>query len=348
MFFIASKIRIKLKTTVHAILILATLFLTAACNPSAENHTNQKEAAHTTHIRFDSLLFAGNDSVSATLFHQLQSASPSFFNLYLQRIIHLPPSDSSAMLTNLNAFVKDKDVQDIYNRTKKVFPSAETEKMFSDVESFLNQYQHYFGKHPVKQIVTYISAFNYNIITTDSIIGVGLDMYLGSACEFYPSIGIPAYAYRRFSKEYIVNDVIKGWFQSDYDVDHVKKELLSQMIYYGKLLYFTDVMAPDLNDSIKIGYTAKQLAWCKENSKQMWAFYIEKKLLYSTNEMEYMKFVGDGNTTQGFPEGAPAKTAQWLGWQIVRSYMKNNKTTLPQMLQEADAQKILEQSGFKP
>jgi hypothetical protein len=154
--------------------------------------------------------------------------------------------------------------------------------------------------------------------------------------------------YKKYSKAYLVNDCIKGWFQSEYDVDLVKKELLGQMIYYGKLLYFTDLMAPDANDSIKIGYTSEQVKWCVQNQSQMWAYYLEQKLLYNTNEIEYMKYISDGNTTQGFPKGAPAKTAQWIGWQIVKAYMQRNNVSLLQLLNEKDAQKILDESGYKP
>lgn len=319
----------------------------AACSPHQDT-ISESESVQTSHIRFDSLLFSSTGSITAGILEKFESQHPVFFNLYVNRIIHLPPSDTASLAMHLNAFVHDKDVQDIHQRTKKIFTPEVTQQVFSGVDDFLKHYKYYFKKQPVKEIVTFISAFNYSIITADSLIGIGLDMYLGSDCEFYPSLGIPAYAYRRFSKEYIVNDVIKGWYQSEHDIDHVKKELLSQMIYYGKQLYFADVMAPDMQDSVKIGYTVKELKWCNNNSKQMWAFYIEKKLLYATDEMEYMKYVSDGNTTQGFPEGAPAKTAQWIGWQIVRSYMKNNTVTLPQLLNETDAQKILEKSGYKP
>ena len=50
--------------------------------------------------------------------------------------------------------------------------------------------------------------------------------------------------FKKFDKKYLLNDCIKGWFQSEYDAGVVKKELLAQLIYQGKLLYFTDAMAP--------------------------------------------------------------------------------------------------------
>src|SRR6188474_1789652 len=130
--------------------------------------------------------------------------------------------------------------------------------------------------------------------------------------------------FRKFGKEYIVSDCIKGWFQSEYENDSVKSELLSQMIYHGKLLYFTQMLAPALPDTVVIGYTKDQLAWCTKSESNIWAHLIENNLLYSTIIQEYIKFINDGPTTQGLPEESPAKLGAWLGWQIIKAYVKNN------------------------
>ncbi|HOZ82051.1 MAG TPA: hypothetical protein PLU85_07960 [Bacteroidia bacterium] len=328
------------------LLLSTVLMLGFSCqnDPHGDKHTKD---TMTTHLKFDEVLFSA-DSINPQHVVQWKQQYPYFFNLFVNRIIHLPPTDSAALALNLQKFVGDKDVKDIHARVEKVFSAADKDKLFSEIEGFLNNYKKEFGIQPVKHLVTFLSAFNYAVITADSTIGIGLDMYLGSDCEFYPSIGIPQYAYQRFSKDYILSDVIKGWYQSEHDVDAEKNDFLSRMIYYGKQLYFTSVMAPQVQDTILTGYSKKQLEWCSNNSKQMWAFFIENKLFYSTREMEYMKYIADGHATQGFPEGAPARTAQWLGWKIVSTYMKNNNVTLKELLAEKDAQRILEKSGYKP
>jgi uncharacterized protein YjaZ len=39
----------------------------------------------------------------------------------------------------------------------------------------------------------------------------------------------------------------------------------------------------------------------------------------------------------------------WVGWQIVKSYMKSNKeVTLSDLMNEIDAQKILSKSKYRP
>jgi hypothetical protein len=39
----------------------------------------------------------------------------------------------------------------------------------------------------------------------------------------------------------------------------------------------------------------------------------------------------------------------WVGWQIIKSYMKNNKdATLEKLMAEPDAQRILSKSKYRP
>ena len=44
---------------------------------------------------------------------------------------------------------------------------------------------------------------------------------------------------------------------------------------------------------------------------------------------------------------SPGRVGAWIGWQIVRSYMKNNEVSLPQLL-HTSAKEIFEKSKYKP
>jgi uncharacterized protein YjaZ len=108
-------------------------------------------------------------------------------------------------------------------------------------------------------------------------------------------------------------------------------------------------MLPSLHDSLKTGYSADQLKWCEQNEAKIWAFFIERKLLFSADPSEYVKYVNDGPTTSGFPPESPGKIGAWIGYRIVKAYMdKNNDITLSGLLKEQDAVKVLEKSSYKP
>lgn len=298
--------------------------------------------------RLDKDFFSLPGSISSKDIEVLKNTYKTFFDLYYRNMLRLAAPNDSLLAIQLNGFKNDKDIKEVYSTADSLYTGAEIEKIKSGLAIFFKHLKYYYPEKKTPDVVTFISGFNYNVVTTDSVLGIGLDMYLGGDNKFYPALGFPQYMFRKFSKEYIVTDCVKGWFQSEYDAEAVKKEFLHQAIYQGKLLYFIDAMVPDLNDTIKIGFTALQLKWCRENEEKMWSFFIEHKMLYNTNEKEYIRFIQDGSTTQGFPEGAPGKTGCYIGWQIIRAYMKNNDVTLQQLLNENDAQKILTQSGYKP
>lgn len=329
-------------------IFLAVLVCSTACKTDKNQPNVDNLVVSFDFKQLHSDLPSFHDSIMTGNIVEIKKKYGSFFELYCRNMLHLAAPNDSMQAQLLNGFLSDKDIKNVYEKVNEVFTDSEIEAIKTGLTGFFKHLKYYYPEKHIPNVVTYVSGFNYNIVTTDSVLGIGLDMYLGGNSEFYPSLSFPQYMFRKFSKEYIVRDCIKGWFQSEHDIEGVKKELLSQMIYLGKMQYYIDVMAPQMADTIKIGFTHQQFDWCTKNEEQMWAYFIEKKMLYSTNEKEYIRFVQDGATTQGFPEGSPGNTGAYIGWQIVNAYMKNNEVTLQQLLAENDAQKILTQSGYKP
>ena len=72
-------------------------------------------------------------------------------------------------------------------------------------------------------------------------------------------------------------------------------------------------------------------------------------MLYSKETASIIKFMGESPFIQGFPEGSPGRVGHYVGWQIVKAYMeKNPNTTIQELMQEQDAQRILTKSKYKP
>ena len=297
--------------------------------------------------RFEQDLFKSFKSGSDDQLNQLRNRYGSFVDVFTHRMLNIPEGSDTFISTQLRQFVDDAEVNDIYRLTDSAY------KSISDVEAgmevFLKHLKFYYPAKAVPGIVTYISAFNYAVITTDSVIGIGLDMFLGSGSEYYPRLGIPKYMFQKFSREYIVPSAVKAWYQSEYDPQSVKKELLSQLLYQGKLIWFGKCMVPGLHDTLLTGYTAEQLKWCSENEANVWSFFIENKLLFNTDPSVFAKYTSEGPTTSGFPKEAPGNTGAWMGYRIVKKYAeKNSGLSLADLMNENDSQKILEASGYKP
>ncbi len=180
----------------------------------------------------------------------------------------------------------------------------------------------------IPAVFTCITGFNNSIITGDSVIGIGLDRYLGRDCKYYPRLEIYKYIAARMNHYNIVPDCIYGWGATEWDFDAMKypaDNVMTEMIHEGKLKYFEKCMLPELNDTILFGFTADQMKFCRNNESQMWQYLIENDLLFSTDQFTIRKLTGEAPFTSYFTNESPGRAAVWLGFRIVESYMMKNR-----------------------
>ena len=287
------------------------------------------------------------DTIDNVVIKEMRLDYGVFFDVFCSRILRLPANNDTIVIRELNRFKSDADIRDIYAEVNKVF--IDKNQMQGELLDFVKHYKYYFPGKVEPHFVTYISAFNYANITTDSIVGIGLDFYLGSDCKFYPSLQFPQYVTGKLNKENITVNCIGAWYQKLWEQDVTKNVCLEYMIYEGKKLYFTDAMSPKLSDAIKIGYTNEQWKWAEKYEKDNWAAFIENKLLFDNDYKKFIKLVSDGPNSPGFALESAPKLGAYFGWKIVKAYMEKNKSiTLSQLMIEQDAQKILEMSKYKP
>lgn len=277
----------------------------------------------------------------------LSTSYGSFFNLYTYQLLKLGTPDTSLLKTRLADFVHDPDITSIYNDTRKLY--ADPGSINQQLTGAFRHYRYYFPEKLIPQVVTYISGFAYAVVCADSVLGIGLDMYLGSDSKYYPSLQMPEYKIRKMNRENIVVDAMRGWAQSEWEQDPAQTDLVSQMVYAGKIQYFIDRMLPEIADSLKFGYTQKQLEWTVASEKSIWAFLVDNKLLFSTEASQIGKYVNEGPTTNGFPKESPGNIGAWVGYNIVKAYMeKHSGVSLPQLMEEKDSRKIFRDSNYKP
>ena len=150
------------------------------------------------------------------------------------------------------------------------------------------------------------------------------------------------------NKEHLVAKSIET-LATDLVGDPEKLQLLDIMINNGKVLFLMDQILPYAPDSIKLGYTAAQTQWCQDNELQIWSHLVGEELLYSTRMRDVRKLVDHSPNAPGMPAEAPGRVANWIGWQIVKAYMKRNpEVTFEQLLSLKDGQQILDLSKYKP
>lgn len=243
-----------------------------------------------------------------------------------------------------------------YNDLKHDVDSVYKDGMDKQDEELTDAFRHikyYFPKKQLPKVYAYYSGFEAQTVIGNGYFGIGLDLFLGANSRFYPALtnAYPHYLSQFFNKQNITPRVVEGIVREEmFPENDSSKTLLSKMIYSGKIMYFMDRVMPDVADSTKIGYTSAQIKWCEDFKSKIWAYFLDENLLYESDYPKIQKYFNEAPFTPGLGEkneSAP-KLAIWTGWQIVKQYMdKHPEVTLPALMANPDAQKILNDSKYK-
>lgn len=271
-----------------------------------------------------------------------------FFEVYVAGVLQLGNADDPELPGLFSLFLKDSVINEVYDSVQVKYKDMhEQEQEFSRAFAY---YAYYFPDSRIPQLYTHISGFNQSVIVDSSFIGISLDNYLGENCVFYRMLAtpIPAYMQRRMGKENIVKDALFGWLCTEIPFIPRHNDLVSGILYQGKVIYLLEKLLPAYAPERLFDYTAEQLQWCKDNEKQMWDFLVENEYLFGTGQMLLRKFLFDAPFTSGMPAESPGKAVVWNGYRIIRSYMKKQDISLETLMKEQDYHKILRVSGYKP
>ncbi|RYY36982.1 MAG: gliding motility lipoprotein GldB [Sphingobacteriaceae bacterium] len=282
----------------------------------------------------------------------MQQKYGSFYGDYIERILTAGSVADTAYFTTLRQVFAGDAYQVLKHEVDSIYPDVDKQN-----EALTDAFKHIKYYYPQKQlpkVYAYFSGFQAQTSIGDGYIAIGLDMFLGADSKFYPALvqNFPRYISRRFTPDNVPPRVVEAIAREDmFPEDDNDKTLLAKMIYNGKIMYFMDKVLPDVADSTKIGYTTQQVKWCQDFQSDIWAYFLQEDLLYNSDYMKIQNYLNEAPFTPGLGEhneSAP-KLAVWTGWQIVRAYMeKYPNITLPQLIAEKDAQKILNESKYRP
>lgn len=219
----------------------------------------------------------------------------------------------------------------------------------NELELFFKHAYYYFPEFEVPEVITVTSDVDYSnrVILADSLLLIGLDNYLGAEHRFYS--GIDQYIAKGLDKKYLVSDVA-GAFAKRVVPRPRDRSFLSRMIYYGKELYLKDVLLPLESDEEKIGYSAEELEWARANEEQIWRYFIERELLYSTEPKLGPRFLDPAPFSKfrlELDNESPGRLGRYVGWQIVRAFMEKQDMDLRAML-ALPGEQIFKESNYKP
>ena len=247
-------------------------------------------------------------------------------------------------------FVNDPILQEAYTASQKKYHDIEW--ITKGIADGYRRYRYFYPNTETVELYTYVSGYNYeepvHFFDNNTLL-VGLDNYLGANFDAYKKVQIPQYISARMDSVFLLPDIFHFLIAQNFEWNESPETLIDYMISSGKTYYFLDVLLPSANKEDKIGYSKEQWNFCKENEGQIWRYFIENNLLFSSNHKSLRSFILEAPFTADFSQQSPGRIGQWTGWQIVTAYMRNHpEVTLQKLMSDCDYKNILQTSGYKP
>lgn len=330
------------------ILLLCPLLLFAACRQTRSFFPNNTPQAEVEIIRFDSALLHADTLDMPGSIRRLYQEYPVFMPVFCEDILGIYAEDTAYLAEALPKFLNDT----LYGFQRT---NAEVLRQYADISDIRRPLDKAFGRlaylYPDLQtppVYFFVSGFNASILFVDDAIAVGVDMYLGSDYEYYNRV-VYNYQKQTMRKECIAPDIVSAWLFRHIPFNSQKNRLLENMLYRGKIIYLLSLLFPDEPAYEIMGYTKEQWEWCERNEAAVWQMMIDKKDLFRSESVVLTAYLNDGPFTSEISQEAPSRLGTWIGWRICSSYMQHNRDiTLQQLMQEGDAQLLLERSWYKP
>lgn len=328
-----------MNTLIKTVAFAFTILLMVSCGDNATQVDLAQISKEARFIRFDSAFFNSDTSNIMDEVERLSSLYPEFYAAGKNPVFWKSQRT-------------DTKQNELYRAAEKVFNDFKA--LNENLNFSMKHFYYYFPEVPEVKFYSYISNldFDYPIlyVPAQNLCFTGLDLYLGPDKPYYESL--PEYqAYYR-QPAFLIRDCIQAVSEP-----HVRRKvesatLLDDMIYYGKLWYFLEKMLPQKEESIIAQYSPEHIAFCKQNERTIWAYFVENKHLFDTSndlKRRFIEIAPFSKFRMKFDAETPGMIGRWVGWQIVRHYMNENPDiTLQQLGQETDSRKILKLSGYRP
>ena len=265
---------------------------------------------------------------------------------YLQKVYFEGYAQDTTLASRLYEQIQNNELRGFKNQIDSLFGNKQ-ENLAKPLEAAFRHLKYYYPDFQPPRVETIVTGFLGNdLYVSDSLIIIGLEYFGGPKATYRPQVY--TYQLRRYQREYLVASIL--FFLSDRYVrtDPQDRTLLSDMVGYGKAFEFVKHCVPQTPDSLILGFSERDLTRTYNSQTQIWAFFVENKLLYEKNELIKQKYVGERPFTPEIGEEVPGGIGRWLGWRIVSSYLTNNPDqTLQELMNNPDARQILQQSGYK-
>ena len=319
------------------------LFLTVALLFSC---TSNKRKVDLKVSRFEKTLFEINNDNVDILSAKMEADFGTFNEVFATQIMQKGTLTDTQYDNELLAFTQHNDMLEAYDSVALLF--ANFSEIEEELEFAFGQFSVDFPSYPTPEITTFFGGFHYGVVTYDNNIAIGLENFLGKNSKYYSLLGDPEYLRFQKQKKFIASNVAEVWINEHFQKYIGGRDLLSQLIYKGKVMYCIDKMLPKSTMHDKFRFSKAQMDWVEESEASIWQYIVHEDLLFSKEEQQFRTFINYSPFAKGMPPEAPGRVGYYIGYRMVIEYMDNNESDIEDLMYLTDSREFLKQSRYKP
>ena len=313
---------------ISVILLLLTVF---SCNTRQEKMVDVREVNISFSMdRFDVDFYTTTENT----LEQTKEKYPFFFSA----------NDPDSIWINK---INNIDEKELFSETQKVYKDISF--LRDDLEQLFKHIKYYNPEFESPKVITLLSNIDHQnkVVYTKDYLLISLDVYLGATHRFYTNY--PNYIKQNYNKDHLIVDVANAIIKTEVK-SSIDRTFVGKMVKEGLKLYLLDRYIPKASNANKIGFSEEKYRWAINNEEQVWKYFIENKLLFSTDTKLNKRFLDLAQFSKFYRSEdnlSPGRIGAWIGWQIVRSNMKHNDVSLRKLL-ETSSEEIYKKSKYKP
>lgn len=305
--------------------------------------------------RFDHDLRNTDFSDASAARQQLYQRYGGFFCHFVEDILRIGPCEDPASTAELEGFVNWPDMLELQEEIDKLYDEKRMNGLNNAFQRAISRWHYFFPDSVIPKVVYMNSGLNYSAFCTDSVFATGLDYFLGAdnvVMQKLPVDLFPAYLREDMHPDYAVPNTVKDFCQREISQSVPfadRPDMLSLLCFHGKVLYMMDLLLPETPDSVKMNWTQTQMEWARNNEINTWKELANQEVMFSTSMRSNVRWFDFGPFTNAgrVPQDSPPQLGIWMGWNIVRAYMRSHPETSIQQLLSGTPDRTLLQS-YKP
>ena len=307
-------------------------------------------------VRFEDFLYSMDTSNLYEALLPIEQQYPVFSQIFFTQILATQDAKfQQDFYDEIKKIIRTPQFKNVFDTVKQVFPNTNTFK--AELDDSYRRYKHYFPGEVEPNVFTFMSYYRYQSFIFQGKkrdgVGLGLDLFLAPGIDYKlldPTNPVFSdYAQPSYRKDQLVKRIIEQIIEDKIPPLAEGNKLIDHMVFHGKKLYLMTKLLPSQSQKVIHEYSQENMDWCKKNELNIWAFLLEKELLYKSDKNTISWYSKPGPTSRNMPGDAPARAANFIGQKIVKAYMeKFPETSMKELLSITNGTEILQKSKYKP